>query len=257
LTAISGDQNAATFGAGQLTAGTALVNFGSGAFVLGLLPHYQASKKQLNTIACSENGSVQYVCEGTVNGAGSALTWLEEKQGINDLWKRLPGWLKEADKNRSGQPLLFINSVGGLGSPWWNNTIEPEFIITDATANKPETDLASQAIAVIESIVFMVCINLEIMRRKQTLTRLRVSGGLSRLDGLCQRLADVSALPVERTNQTETTARGIAWLAAGRPGSWSRNDFELFHPEDNTVLRERYAMFSTTLNNLNQGGRSY
>lgn len=256
VTAISGDQNAAFFDSGLLTSETALVNLGSGAFVLSLLPHYKTSEKQLSTIVCSENSSVQYVREATINGAGSALEWLEKKYDICDLWEQLPAWLHATGPDENRQPLLFVNSIGGLGSPWWNNSIEPVFIIDDdylainAETGPVSLDPASQAVAVIESIVFMICINLEIMQSGQPLSRLRVCGGLSQLDGLCQRLADLSILPVERLNLPEATARGIAWLAAGKPDDWSRADVEIFKPGNNAKLYKRYAKFSAIMINM-------
>jgi glycerol kinase len=254
VTAISGDQNAAFFDTGLLTSETALVNLGSGAFVLFLLPHYKTSKKQLSTIACSENSSVQYAREATINGAGSALEWLEKKYDIRDLREKLPAWLNAIGPDENGQLPLFINSIGGLGSPWWNNSIEPVFIIDDDLANNADTELVSldpalQAVAVIESIVFMIGINLEIMQSEQTLSRLRVCGGLSQLDGVCQRLADLSAVPVERLRLPEATARGIAWLAAGKPDDWSGADVEIFKPDNNPSLSKRYAKFSAIMNN--------
>jgi glycerol kinase len=260
VTAISGDQNAAMFGAGLLTNETALINFGSGAFILYFLPHYLATRKQLSSIACSENNTVQYVREATINGAGSALTWLENKHKVSDLWQQLPAWLNETDLSHSGQPLLFINSVGGLGSPWWNNKIKPIFFVADKSLMKADADLAAgeftasdlpaQAVAVIESIVFMVCSNLEIMQSEKVLNRLRVCGGLSQLDGMCQRLANLSALPVERMMLPEATSRGIAWLAANKPEDWSNVKVETFDPVNNAALSERYALFKTVLQRL-------
>jgi glycerol kinase len=252
LTAISGDQNASLFGGGLLSAETALVNIGSGAFALRLLPQYQASKKQLSTIACSKNHTVQYAREATINGAGSALTWLEKRHKVNDLWKQLPAWLKKIGLDKNEPLPVFINSVGGLGSPWWNNRVEPHFLVIDNALNKAEPTLAEQAVAVIESIVFMLCINLEIMQSEQALKRLRVCGGLSQLDGLCQRLADLSALPVERLDLPEATARGIAWLSAGKPDGWSPVEVVTFKPANNTALSERYVSFSATMNNTEQ-----
>ncbi|MBT8120115.1 MAG: hypothetical protein KJN89_10405 [Gammaproteobacteria bacterium] len=248
VTAISGDQNAAIFDTGSLPSEAALVNLGSGAFVLSLLPHYQASKKQLSTIANSENSSVQYLREATINGAGSALDWLQKKYDIADLWQQLPVWLNTTGSDETGLPPIFINSIGGLGSPWWNNSIEAEFIVADHSAIGGGTEPSLRAVAVIESIVFMVCINLEIMQSELTLKRLRVCGGLSLLDGLCQRLADLSALPVERLHSSEATARGIAWLAAGKPDDWSSADAEIFTPQQNAPLCMRYAMFSAIMN---------
>ena len=262
VNAISGDQNAAIFGAGLLQPETALVNFGTGAFVLRLLTHYSASEKQLSGIACSDNKTVQYVREATINGAASALSWLEKRHQVNDILKQLPAWLNEIGLNETGlnetglnetrQPPLFINTIGGLGSPWWLSNIEAKFIESESQLNKVETDLAAtelatQAVAVIESIVFMVCINLEIMQCEQTLSRLRVSGGLSQLDGLCQRLADLSGLRIERMKLPEATARGVAWLAAGKPDGWSNVEFDVFKPASMPALTKRYAMFRAAL----------
>jgi len=59
-------------------------------------------------------------------------------------------------------------------------------------------DTGQQAAAVIESIVFLLLENLARMQKAEPdLRRLRVSGGLAQLDGLCQRLADLSGLPLE------------------------------------------------------------
>ena len=257
VNAISGDQNAAIFGAGLLKPETALINFGTGAFVLRLLTHYRESEKQLSGIACSDHNTVQYVREATINGAASALTWLEKRHQVNDVLKQLPAWLNEIGLNEIKQPPLFINTIGGLGSPWWQSNIEAKFIVSESidshrslnkvAADLSATDLATQAVAVIESIVFMVCINLEIMQSEQNHTHLRVSGGLSQLDGLCQRLANLSGLRVERLKLPEATARGVAWLAAGKPGGWSNVALDVFKPAITPALSKRYAMFRAIL----------
>ena len=262
VTAINGDQNAAIFGAGLLKPETALVNFGTGAFVLHLLSHYRESEKQLSGIACSDHYTVQYVREATINGAASALTWLEKRHQVNDILKQLPAWLNEIELNETKQPPLFINTVGGLGSPWWQSNIEAKFIVSEAidshrslnkvAADLSATDLATQAVAVIESIVFMVCINLEIMQSEQTLTNLRVSGGLSQLNGLCQDLANLSGLRIERMKLPEATARGVAWLAAGKPDGWSNVELDIFEPAITPALTKRYAIFSATMNSYSK-----
>ena len=62
--------------------------------------------------------------------------------------------------------------------------------------------------------------------------RIRVSGGVSRLDGLCRRLASLSGLPVHRRDDPEASARGIAYLAAGRPAHWNTApQEEVFAPD--------------------------
>ena len=250
MTAICGDQNAAIFGAGTLSPDSALVNFGSGAFILSPLKNYRQSDKLLNTIALSEHNRILFSREGTVNGAGSAIDWLENRHSITDIWQQLPAWLDEIK-----QPPVFINTIGGLGSPWWNRDIDAEFYATADMTDRDghhlsSPDLPMQAVAVIESIVFLICNNLELIRSEQPVSVLRVSGGLSQLDGLCQKLANLSGLKVERINIRETTARGAAWLAAGRPEHWSDSGFKAFSPVNADALKERYALFNKRLHEL-------
>ncbi len=238
VTAVCGDQNAALSGAGRLSENTALVNLGSGAFVLRTLSENRPSKNQLSSVAYSDDKTVQYVREATINGAGSALAWLGNKYHIDRIQERLPEWLKTVDK-----PLLFINTIGGLGSPWWRQDIEADFIGED------QGNEGALVIAVVESIIFMVRANLDLMMSESPLTKLRVSGGLARLDGLCQKLANLCALPVERGDITEATARGVAWLAAGRPAHWMRSEFmENFIPVVDEKLSQRYLQYMAALN---------
>ena len=238
LTAISGDQNAAIYSDAELDTDTALINIGSGAFILRPLGQYADSDSLLTGIRCSDSHSVQYLREATVNGAGSALTWLEDNHGVSDLWQQLPVWLDEI-----ARPPVFLNTIGGLGSPWWRNDIGAVFLPCDNS----QATLAAEAVAVIESIVFMLTVNLTLMQSEQPLNRLHISGGLSQLDGLCQRLSDLSRLPVQRTEQTESTSRGIARLAAGRPEQWCRQRTESFQPASSLPLEKRYQYFCENL----------
>ncbi|MCK5613931.1 hypothetical protein KAR91_69355, partial [Candidatus Pacearchaeota archaeon] len=60
-------------------------------------------------------------------------------------------------------------------------------------------------------------------------------------DGLNQRLADLSKLPVYRPTQCEATARGTAYLLAGQPSSWPEQDAGIwFKAENNIELKKRY-----------------
>ena len=93
-----------------------------------------------------------------------------------------------------------------------------------------------------ESIAFLLQANIDHMAKfVPAARRIRVSGGVSRLDGLCRRLASVSGLPVQRREDPEASARGIAYLAAGRPREWNTTPREeVFQPEQDAGLRARY-----------------
>jgi glycerol kinase len=232
--AVNGDQTAALYAQGKPSANTVLVNIGTGAFVL--LPTDDPTTRPdglLAGVSLSNGESAHYYVEGTVNGAAAALKWAASKFSVKDVESRLPGWLEEI---RS--PTLFMNTVGGLGAPWWTPGPEPCFVDTDI----PE---AEAMVAVIESILFLIQANIELMTRQNPgVDKIRISGGLSNLDGLCQKLANLSGLGVERPLQTEATARGIAWQAAGCPDEWPATGTSLlFTPDKNDLLAGRYAQF--------------
>jgi len=234
VTALCGDQNAAWFGAGQPGDSAALVNLGSGAFILAAQNGAAAPTELLTSIASSDRKHCEYLLEGTVNGAGSALQWLQAQWPDEDIQSGLPHWLEQVT-----DPPLFMNTVGGLGSPWWCQGPAPGFV-----SDHDQLEVAEAAVAVAESILFLIQHNLEIIRQQKTITGLRVSGGLSQLEALCQKLANLSKLPVQRADDPEASARGIAWLAAGRPEHWqARNEVQSFEPVMDTALDNRYTRF--------------
>lgn len=232
--AINGDQNAAFYGAGQPRPDTALINLGSGAFILRKLgPSPLPSRYQLTTIGHSNHQRHTYLREATINGAGSALDWAQRRWRIPSL-ARLPRWLESIK-----DPPVFINGVGGLASPWWQQDLSPVFLDLGGQAS-----VAKKLVAVVESIVFMVQANLDLMTAESPLTGLEVSGGLSQLQGLCQRLANLSGLTVCRRDNPEATARGAAWLAAGQPATWRPPELrQTFEPQPDPGLETRYQKF--------------
>jgi len=246
VTAIIGDQNAAIFNDGYLQNKTALINIGSGAFILSLQEEYRESKKQLSGIAYSEDNKIHYLREATINGAGNALSWLEQEHNTSKSWKNLPNWLAEIKS-----PPVFINTIGGLASPWWLSDIKPSFLNTSSSTTAASLTMAEQAVAIIESIAFMIVVNIELIEKEKTLKTLIVSGGLSQLGGLCQRIANLSGKPVKRSVSTEATTRGVAWLATGKTNNWTKQSLDNFKPEYNLKLYERYQIFTKIVSELN------
>ena len=239
--AVNGDQTAALYAHGKPSGNTILVNIGTGAFVLLPVDDLAARPAGLLAgISHSDKDAASYYVEGTVNGAAAALKWAAGKFAVSDLESRLPGWLEDIQT-----PTLFMNTVGGLGAPWWRAGPEPYFLDADVSA-------AEAMVAVIESILFLLQANIELMTvLNPAVDRIRISGGLSRLDGLCQRLASLSGLNVERPVQVEATARGIAWQAAGCPDDWSAMDTgKLFTSERDIPLAGRYTQFIKHLKRL-------
>lgn len=237
VSAVCGDQNAAVFGTGIFPeTDTAIINLGSGAFILRMLEEHTPGKQLLTGIAYSDKRQTRYLREGTVNGAGTALDWLIETYAIEHVFENLPDWLE-----KKHAPPVFLNTVGNLGSPWWQQNIQPTFVHADLD------DKPALAVAVVESILFLLMDNFSILNAESPLTNIRVSGGLSRLDGLCQKMANLMQVPVHRFDTPEATARGSAWLAAGMPDHWKLTPQITFSPESDTQLAARYALFCKAL----------
>ena len=245
LTTVCGDQNAVLYAYPPLSESTALINIGTGAFILSTSSESHKKQPQLlHTIASSDSDKANYVTEGTVNGAGSAISWAESKYPCENTFTQLPIWLKQIQ-----QPPLFINSISNLGSPWWCDAGEAVFI------GQNNNRKADQYVAIIESIVFLIQSNLQCL----TITpdSLFISGGLSQLDTLCQKLSNLTQVNVQRFTNTEATARGCAWLAnqllENNNLSWKELELpEYFYPEKNLSeckeIHNRYQQFVGELN---------
>ncbi|XOB98589.1 FGGY family carbohydrate kinase [Deinococcota bacterium DY0809b] len=238
LALVTGDQNAALFAYGELDEATAYTNAGTGAFVLRATgKRLVMSERLLSGVLYQDGKRVEYVLEGTVNGAGSALAWFERTYGVEDLTGKLEGWLRRVPVS----PLVFLNGVSGLGSPFWRAHFPVRF--------EGEGGLAEKAAAVVESIVFLLAVNLEEQARYLPApARIRLTGGLANLDGLAQRLADLTGLVVERPPQLEATARGTAFLLAGRPADWDPGGApDVFEPRKNPGLEANYARWRNSI----------
>ena len=114
-----------------------------------------------------------------------------------------------------------------------------------------ELSPASRKAAVMESIIFMLQANIEqLIESGIKLQQIKLAGGLSQDSALCQRLANLCRMSVQRSLYKEATARGIAWLAAGRPPHWSDNEAQIFQPQADARLRDRYSVFISELEKL-------
>lgn len=258
LTVCTGDQSAALFTHGKPAAGNAYINIGTGAFMQCLISAEKVAPKKispenlatenpaqaslLRSVVWNDGDQSIQVLEATVNGAGSALSAVAGELGLS----------LEAAQNQYAHWLatekdvpLFLNGVSGLGSPFWVSQFASRFIESDSG----DASAPAKMVAVLESIVFLLGLNLEEMARAGVvLQHITISGGLSVLDGLCQRLADISQLPVERAPQTEATMNGLAFLLIRPEQAWiNEGKISHFVPQNNLALGERYQRWSDAL----------
>ncbi|MFT3906470.1 MAG: FGGY family carbohydrate kinase [Steroidobacteraceae bacterium] len=236
LRAVSGDQSVVPFGFGPVDTGTLYINLGTGAFLQRAATQRPTHPEPLlGSVLYADAKERRYSIEGTVNGAGSALANFCSDTGAQEallwpLFERL---------DPSATVPLFINGVGGLGSPFWRSQLDGGFLGAGSQAER--------FAAVVESILFLIAINARLLARHGALERIIVAGGLSRSAGLCRRLAALLQLPVLR-GELEASARGVAALAAPELARhWPAPGFERFDPQSLPALQARSARFEAEL----------
>jgi len=221
IAGIAGDQQAALFGQGCVTAGTAKNTYGTGAF---LLMHTGAERVRstrglLTTVACDERGQPAYALEGSVFIAGAAVQWLRDGLGLIASAAETEALARNVPDSGG---VVFVPAFVGLGAPHWESGARGAiFGLTRGTTK------AHLVRAVLEAIAFSTREVLDAMSGDSglKLADLRVDGGAAANDWLMQFQADVLGLSVTRPEVVESTAVGAARLAGLATGVWKPADF--------------------------------
>jgi glycerol kinase len=215
---VAGDQQAALFGQGCVSAGGLKNTYGTGCFLMlhtGSKPVASRSGL-LTTAACGPRGEAAYALEGSVFIAGAAIQWLRDGLGI--LATAAESEPLARSVSDSGGTYL-VPAFAGLGAPYWRP--EARGIWCGLTRGTTRAHLARAAL---ESIAFQSRDVVEAMNREAgvRIRRLRVDGGASLNDFLMQFQADVLGVPIERPAMVEVTALGAAHLAGIGAGVWAK-----------------------------------
>ena len=219
ITGLAGDQQAALFGQAATSAGDAKCTYGTGAF---LLMHTGGTvvdndDGMLATVALQHaNGLREFALEGSVFVAGAAVQWLRD--GLQIIETSAEVETLAAQVSDSGG-VSFVPAFTGLGAPFWNPDARGEIVgITLGTTK------AHFARATLEAIAFQVKAVFDAMASGQNavpLAKLRVDGGASVNNLLMQIQADQLGVEIERPENLETTALGVAYLAGLGCGIWT------------------------------------
>ncbi|MFI5214661.1 MAG: glycerol kinase GlpK [Gemmatimonadales bacterium] len=219
---IAGDQQAALFGQGCHTAGTAKNTYGTGAFLLlnTGAERVRSASGLLTTIACDAEGRAVYALEGSVFIAGAAIQWLRDGLGVIANAGETEQ-LARGVADTGG--VVFVPALTGLGAPHWE--AEARGAILGLTRGVTRAHLVRAAL---EAMAFATREVLDAMTKDAglALADLKVDGGATANDWLMQFQADVLGVPVRRPDVVETTALGAAGLAGLATGVWkSAADF--------------------------------
>jgi glycerol kinase len=217
---IAGDQQAALFGQACVEPGMAKNTYGTGCFALLNTGERAVASAEglLTTVAWTVEGSTAYALEGAVFIAGAAVQWLRDGLGIIKHAAETQA-LAESVPDTGG--VYLVPAFVGLGAPHWDPYARGTLVgITRGTGR------AHLARAALEAIAYQSRDVLDTMRRESgvPLRTLRVDGGASANDFLCQFQADVLGVEVLRPSVTETTGLGAAYLAGVGVGLWKSRE---------------------------------
>jgi glycerol kinase len=216
VSGIAGDQQAALFGQACFEPGMMKNTYGTGSFVLVNLGSTVPDPVDglLTTVAWTVGDTTAYAMEGAIFVTGAAIQWLRDGLGIiADAAETGPLAASVADTGG----VHVVPAFTGLGSPWWDPYARGTVLgITRGTGR------AHLARAVVESMAFQTLDVVDAISAASGTrpAEMRVDGGASVMDLLCQFQADVLGVPVRRATVQETTALGAAYLAGIAEGVW-------------------------------------
>jgi glycerol kinase len=220
VTGIAGDQQAATFGQACFQPGMVKSTYGTGCFALvniGDKP-VQSNNRLLTTVAYRLNGKTTYALEGSIFVAGAAVKWLRDGLQIVDGAAETATLAAQVPENHG---VYLVPAFVGLGAPYWDPDARAAILGLTLDAGR-----AHIARATLESVGYQTRDLTTAMKADgaPAPAAIRVDGGMVANDWLCQFLADMLEVAVERPRVIETTALGAAYLAGLATGVYAGLD---------------------------------
>ncbi|XP_035911931.1 putative glycerol kinase 5 isoform X1 [Anopheles stephensi] len=216
------DQSASLWGNCCFERGDVKVTMGTGSFlnvntgtkclasVHGLYPLI-GYKLQSGTSASVD---INYLMEGASNDTGSIIEWALNVGLFDDPAESAT--MAMSVPNSDG--VLFIPAFSGLGPPIQDDTAGSGFI-----GIRPSTRKEHMVRALLESLAFRVALLYDCALKETgfSFTSIKVDGGVSKNDFICQTLADLTGIQVERGEVTDSTAMGAMFMAGLNCGIWN------------------------------------
>jgi glycerol kinase len=209
LAGIVGDQQAATIGQACLSPGDAKCTYGTGIFLLanaGEAPPISRNRL-LSTLLATDGAARRYALEGSIFVGGDAVKWLRDGLGILDTAAQSEV-LAQSVADSGG--VSFVPAFAGLGAPHWQP--DARGLISGITGGTTRAQIVR---ATLEAMSEQTADLIDAFAADGVVPAvLRVDGGMSANNWLCQDIADTTGVVVERPRTIETTALGAAMLAA-------------------------------------------
>ena len=215
ITAMLGDQQAATLGQSCLAPGEGKCTYGTGAFLVintgGEIRRSDAGL--LSTVGWSDaEGRPTYCLEGSLFNPGTVIQWLRDGLGLIERSDQVNA-LAAACTSSGG--VMLVPAFTGWGTPHWDPGARGLLIGLTRDSGPPQI-----ARAALEGIAQAVATLVELAEQAlgHPLGELAADGGAAAADLLLQAQADAIGVPVRRRADLESTSRGVALLAGVQAG---------------------------------------
>ncbi|RLV50946.1 glycerol kinase GlpK [Nocardioides mangrovicus] len=239
VSAVMGDQMAGMFGQGCLATGAVKNTFGTAGVLTANTGERPAILDGLTaSVGWTLAGTTDYEAEGVVFHSGQTLQWLRENLGVLGEGERSEQVAAQVEDSNG---VYVVPAFAGICAPRW---------VRDAAAGivglTLETQRAHVVRAGLEAMAYQTRDNVEAFRASgYEVPELRVDGGATTNELLCQFQADILGVPVLRPTQLEQTAIGVAHVAGVAGGLWQLGDLaerwqveRVFEPQMSPDRRE-------------------
>jgi glycerol kinase len=227
--AMIGDQQAALFGYDCRSPGDAECTLGTASFVNVCLGSQAPESDKVNiyfawslppadfqppTPGPQSKIAHTYCLEAETAATGSAIRWMQEHARFIDHYTEV-GPLAASVPDSAG--VVFVPAFTGLFVPY--NDLTARGAIFGMTLGSTRAHIVR---AFVEALAFQVRVILETIEAETGLQveQLKLGGGVSGSNEVCQIMADQLGLPLVRPSFAETTARAAALLAGLSAGVW-------------------------------------
>ena len=252
--AIMADQQSGMFGQACFEPGSVKNTFGTAGVLTANTGNMPRVLKGLTaSVGWTIDNQTDYEAEGVVFHSGQTIQWLRDQLGVLNAGDDSEAVARSVPDNGG---VYIVPAFAGICAPHW---------IRDAKAGivglTLETGRAHVVRAGIEAMAYQTRDNVDALRAGGVpVTALKVDGGATRNNLLCQFQADLLGIPVLRPAELERTALGVAHMAGMGVGLWKKHDLSdnwrverVFEPEMSEDQREAlYAGWQAAVKSVTQ-----
>lgn len=220
IAGVAGDQQAALFGQACYDRGMTKITYGTGCFMMMNTGSRAIASPSgmLTTIAWQVGDQVTYALEGSVFIAGALMQWMRDDLNFFTDVAETEAMATAVD---STEGLYIVPAFVGLGAPYWDAYARGTMMgITRGTTKNHIVRAGLQSLAYQANDLLGAMVKDSGIKIKTV----RVDGGASANNYLCQFQADILGVTLSRPRNVETTAMGAAFLAGLAVGVWKDAD---------------------------------